>query len=162
LKHEGGRIRIYLSVPGLAMVFGSCFGLTHQLPFLFNAIVFSGLFKNVLGLTYNPSANGQNQKIAFGLYSERYKNPSLVKSEGKKVLRIGLACFISGLGLGLLTFHLLASPQGQASVNNGNMWFFIFLVIAVLLFISGFILTWLGFVWSRIDMYKQLKKNGDN
>jgi hypothetical protein len=87
---------------------------------------------------------------------------SVVNSEGKMVLRVGLACLFSGLGSGLLTFYLLASPQGQASVSNGNMWFFTFLVIAVLLFISGFILTWLGFVWSRIDMYKQLKKNDDN
>jgi NADH:ubiquinone oxidoreductase subunit 6 (subunit J) len=155
--------RVFISVFGITLVLvGLFFILVHQLPFSPTVLIFSGLFIAVLGFTYDPPATEENRKTGFRHFFERYKNPSLVNSEGKKVFQIGAICFFSGLGLGLLTFYLITTRQGQASINQGNPWFFIFLAIAVMLFLSGFILFWLGFVWTRVDMYKGPKKNKGN
>jgi magnesium-transporting ATPase (P-type) len=157
------KIRIFLSVSGLIMVFlGLFFGLVIKLPFSPIPLILSGLITTVLGLTYYPTAKDERQKRGLRQYFERYKNPILDKSEGKRVFQIGAVCIFSGFGLGLLTIYLITSPQGQALINRGDISLSIFLVIAVLLFLSGFILFWLGFVWTRIDMYKQHKKNEGN
>jgi hypothetical protein len=52
-----------------------------------------------LALVFIGICFGLTHQIPFLLNApERYKNPSTVNSEGKKVHRIGLACLLSGLG----------------------------------------------------------------